>query len=568
MTGISSFLPRTRIAYFSMEIAIREEMTTYAGGLGVLAGDTMRSAADLAMPMVFVTLASRAGYLRQELDGTGNQTSGPDPWEPSRWTEPLDAMIALRIEGRAVWVRPWLHIHQGASGGSVPVLLLDTWLDQNAAEDRSITDRLYGGDDAYRLRQEAVLGVGGLRILHALGFDIDTFHMNEGHSALLAASLLTRYPHPPGHADGSGLSFDADRVREQCVFTTHTPVEAGHDRFDYALAERLIGDLLPFDQVRLLAGTDQLNMTRLALNLSDFVNGVAERHAETARKMYPSLPIREITNGVHLPSWVHPAKAALLDDVAPHWRHEPEDLVNADLIRDGDLQAAHRRAKADLLHEVKRRTGVSLDPEVPLIAFARRMTGYKSPDLLFEDLDRLRKIVSDQPFQLVMAGKAHPADKIGQDMIRLVHRHMRTLSDCLPSVFLCNYDVSLARALVSGADIWLNTPLPPLKASGGGPSARTGAPPPSTRPTCTRSCPAWSCRSGTRSGTGGGGKSVVDRRPPSWLRCAIAAASRTGPASSFLGRADWQRGTLAGRQEDEMKSLKMLCGRKSGASVA
>ena len=466
MRRLSSFLPRTRIAYFSMEIALRSEIPTYSGGLGILAGDTVRSSADLSLPMVFLTLASREGYLRQTLDDTGTQSSEPDPWDPADWAEPLDAMIAIPIEGRPVWVRPWLFVHLSDAGGSVPVLLLDTDLDQNAPQDRPITARLYGGDDAYRLRQELVLGVGGLRVLHALGFDIETFHMNEGHSSFLAASLLTRYPHPGGRRSDDGLQFDADRVREQCVFTTHTPVEAGHDRFDHGLAERLIGDLLPLDQIRLLTGGDRLNMTRLALSLSGFVNGVAERHSETARRMYPAVPIREVTNGVHVATWVHRAKAELFDRVSPRWRHEPEDLVNADLISDEDLREAHRTAKMELLDAIKQRTGIAMSPDLPVVAFARRMTGYKRPDLVFEDTERLREIARAQPFQLVMAGKAHPADRPGQDMIRRVHGHMRDLADCLPATFLSGYDMELAKYLVSGADIWLNTPLPPFEASG------------------------------------------------------------------------------------------------------
>lgn len=466
MSEISQFLPRTRIAYLSMEIALRPEMHTYAGGLGVLAGDTVRSSADLALPVVFVTLSSREGYLRQGLDAEGNQIASPDPWDLAAWTAPLDAMIALPIEGRPVWVRPWLYVHRGAAGAAVPVLLLDTRLDQNDPADRGITDRLYIGEDADRLKQETVLGIGGLRLLAALGFDIETYHMNEGHSALLAASLLCRYPHTFGNSGDDGLAFDADRVRQRCVFTTHTPVEAGHDKFDYDLANRLLDGLLPVDQLRILAGEERLNMTQLALNLSGFINGVAERHAETARRAYPAVPIREVTNGVHMPSWIHPAKAALFDQVARDWRHEPEELVNADLIDDGALRAAHRAAKGELLAEIERRSGQGFDLDVPLVAFARRMTGYKRPDLLFEDLDRLRVIARKRPFQVVMAGKAHPADLPGQALIRTIHAHMRAVADEVPMAFLPDYDLSLARSLVAGADIWLNTPLPPLEASG------------------------------------------------------------------------------------------------------
>ncbi len=464
--SIEPFLPRTDIAYFSMEIAIRAEMHTYAGGLGVLAGDTARSAADLELPVVFVTLISRDGYLRQEIGPDGGQVDHPDPWEPRDWAVPLDAMVAVRIDGRAVWVRPWLHLLASTSGGSVPVLLLDTGLDENDPADRSITDRLYGGDEAYRLKQEIVLGIGGKRVLHALGFEIGTWHLNEGHAALLAAELLRRHPHAQERREPDGLHYDVDPVRAQCVFTTHTPVEAGHDKFGYDLVGRLLGDFMPSDQLRMLAGTEHLNMTCLALRLSGFVNGVARRHAETAKRMYPGFRIREVTNGIHVASWVHPAIAQLLHGVAPSWAHEPEELVNADGIGDGQLWAAHRSAKSELTAEVARSTGVTLSPDLPIIGFARRMTGYKRPDLLFGDLERLRAIARQHRFQVVIAGKAHPRDWGGKELIRRIHADMRALSGDIPVAFLPNYDMSVAQLMVAGADVWLNTPLPPFEASG------------------------------------------------------------------------------------------------------
>jgi glycogen phosphorylase len=367
MSPIDRFLPQTRIAYFSMEIALRPEIHSYAGGLGVLAGDTARSCADLALPVVFVTLASREGYLRQELDAGGRQVERPDPWEPADWAVPLDAMIAVRIEGRPVWVRPWLHLVEAPTGDAVPVLLLDTRLEANHPDDRDITDRLYGGDETYRLKQEIVLGIGGERMLHALGFTIDTFHLNEGHAALLGAARLRRHPHAEGRP-GAALRYDADRVRAQCIFTTHTPVEAGHDRFAYEDVARLLGDFLEIDQLRLLAGAGRLNMTRLALNLSGFVNGVARRHGETARRMYPGYRIRDITNGVHAPTWAHPGLARLYDGIAPGWRHAPEELANADQLGDAAVWEAHQAAKVELLALVEDRCGVRMQVGLPLIA--------------------------------------------------------------------------------------------------------------------------------------------------------------------------------------------------------
>jgi len=466
MSPIDPFLPRRRIAYFSMEIALRPEMHTYSGGLGALAGDTARSCADLELPMVFLTLASREGYLRQEIDGDGRQVDHADPWDLADWATPLDAMVAVRIEGRAAWIRPWLYILTCPVGHAIPVLLLDTRLEHNDPADRAITDRLYGGDEAYRLKQEIVLGVGGMRILHALGFDIETYHLNEGHAALLAAGLLREHRHPSDRPSDGALRYDADRVRERCVFTTHTPVEAGHDRFDYKDAGRLLGDFLPLDQMKLLAGPDRLNMTRLALNLSGYVNGVAIRHAETARRMFPGYGIRAVTNGVHAPTWTHPAFARLFQDVAPDWGHDPEKLSGADQLSDDAVWTAHQEAKGDLLAEIQLLTGVAMLPDVPLMAFARRMTGYKRPDLLFTDVERLRAISRGQPFQLVMAGKAHPRDEGGKALIAEIHAHMRSLAGDIPMAFLPNYDMALAKKLVAGADVWLNTPLPPHEASG------------------------------------------------------------------------------------------------------
>jgi starch phosphorylase len=211
MSPIDTFLPRTRIAYFSMEIALRPEMHTYSGGLGVLAGDTARSAADLELPMVFVTLASRQSYLRQEIDAEGRQVEHPDPWPLEEHATPLPAMAAIEIEGRTVWIRPWLHLLTCPVGHQIPIILLDTELEQNAPADREITARLYGGDAAYRLKQEIVLGIGGARLLHALGFEVETYHLNEGHAALLTVELLRRHPHPAeGPAEGA-LRYDADR---------------------------------------------------------------------------------------------------------------------------------------------------------------------------------------------------------------------------------------------------------------------------------------------------------------------------------------------------------------------
>jgi starch phosphorylase len=466
MNPIEPFLQKTRIAYFSMEIALRPEMHTYAGGLGVLAGDTARSAADLELPMVFVSLVSRAGYVRQELDAEGRQLTRPNRWEPGKYTDRLDAMVAVPIEGREVWIRPWLYRLICPLGHCVPVLLLDTDLDQNSAEDRQITDRLYGGGDAYRLKQEIVLGIGGARLLQALGFNIDTYHLNEGHAALLTLHLLRYYRQSSENVGPGESRYDYAQVRERCIFTTHTPVEAAFDKFSYPLVQRLLDDYVEIPEVKRFAGADHLNMTRLALRLSARVNGVSERHAETTSRIFPGYRVRAITNGVHAPTWTHAAFAKLYQAAFPHWAHEPEVLTRADQLSDDAIWTAHMEAKRDLVAQVKQAAAVELNPELPLIGFARRMAQYKRPDLLFSDVDRIKAIARKRPFQVVFAGIAHPSDMPGQGLIESINRHIRQIDGAIPTAFLPNYDLRIAASLVAGADVWLNTPLPPLEASG------------------------------------------------------------------------------------------------------
>ena len=359
MNPLDPYLGKTRIAYFTMEIALRPEIHTYSGGLGVLAGDTARSCADLALSVVFVSLVSRAGYLRQEIDRHGRQMDLPDPWEPLEWTQPLDAMVAVSIEGRTVWIRPWLYSLSCPLGPSVPVLLLDTDLDQNDPRDRQLTDRLYGGDDVYRLKQEVVLGIGGVRLLKALGFDITTFHLNDGHAALLTLELLHQCRRSPERLRSGEPVYDHAEVRERCVFTTHTPVAAGHDQFPYDLVSRVLGDFIELDEIRVAGGPEQLNMTQLALNLSGYINGVAKRHAETTRRAYPGYDIRAVTNGVHVPTWTHPSFARVYEAHFPHWGHEPEALVKADQLPNDLVWDAHQEAKADLITRVKADCGTA-----------------------------------------------------------------------------------------------------------------------------------------------------------------------------------------------------------------
>lgn len=466
MTPLEPFIRTPRIAYFSMEVALRSEIPTYSGGLGVLAGDTLRAAADLELPMVGITLISRQGYFHQEINDQGQQVEQADPWQPKQWMTPLDAKIAVSIENRNVWVQAWLYRLPGATRFEIPVIMLDTDLPENAPEDREITNHLYGGDEAYRLKQEVVLGIGGIRMLQALGFEMHTYHMNEGHSALLALELLWRYERKPDEV-GSGESvFDVSRVRERCLFTTHTPVEAGHDQFDYDLVWRILDDFMDINELKLLAGTDRLNMTQLAMNLSGYINGVAKQHATIANHLFPGHCVHAITNGVHGTTWTYPSLAKLYDTHVPEWRHEPELLVRVDAIPDDEIREAHSQAKQDLIQQVHERTGIELDPQVPILGFARRMTGYKRPHLLFSDIQRLMTIANKHPLQIVLAGKAHPRDDSGKHLIAELHQVMRELQGKIKIAYLPNYDMDTALAMVSGSDIWINTPLRPLEASG------------------------------------------------------------------------------------------------------
>jgi starch phosphorylase len=449
-----------------MEIGLHSEIPTYSGGLGVLAGDTLRSAADLEIPLVGVTLISRQGYFRQQIDAEGGQLENADPWDPQQWCTPLRAKVCVPLESRDVWVQAWLFTIQGSSGYQIPVLLLDTDLEENTADDRSITNSLYGGDESYRLKQEIVLGIGGVRILRALGFGIQTYHMNEGHSALLAMELLLQTARDEEGHPHRQTSYDVSSIRDRCLFTTHTPVEAGQDKFDYGLVSNMLGEYIDLSLMKELAGQDRLNMTRLALNLSSYVNGVAKSHAETSRTLFPGYRVHAVTNGIHPSTWAAPPLCQLYDRYVPNWRYEPELLVRADQIPNEDIWQAHQQAKQTLIEQVRRETGCELDPEQPIIGFARRITAYKRPYLLFSSPQRLQEIVKEQPLQLVMAGKAHPRDEPAKTLMRELHSTCKEVGEHFRWVYLSNYNMELALTLVSGSDIWLNTPKRPMEASG------------------------------------------------------------------------------------------------------
>ncbi|XES78574.1 MAG: alpha-glucan family phosphorylase [Candidatus Bathyarchaeia archaeon] len=443
-----------KIAYYSMEIGIRNDITTYSGGLGVLAGDTIRSSADLSVPMVAVTLVSRKGYLKQTLSSTGEQKEFPDEWNPERIMDLAPKKVEINIEKRTVKVQAWVYQHKSTIGGTVPILFLDTDVEGNHAEDRSITDSLYGGDNRNRLKQEMVLGIGGTRMLDALGYRISKYHMNEGHSALLTLELLQKF------------DMDIDRVREHCVFTTHTPVEAAFDRFPYDIVEKVLGKEFPVQIIKELGGDENLNMTRLAFNLSGFQNGVTKEHTKYSLKIFPHYAIRAITNGVHSSTWTSPSFHKLFDKYIPGWASEPEMLVRIEKAPLCDIWDAHNENKKKLMTFVEEKTGEKLDENVLTIGFARRATGYKRARLIFSDLRQLREINKQRPIQLIFAGKAHLRDTNGKALIKEIFWYKQQLKDELKVVYLENYDMDIAAKLTAGVDVWLNTPLPPMEASG------------------------------------------------------------------------------------------------------
>jgi len=452
------------VAYLSMEVAVDDELPTYSGGLGVLAGDHLRAAADLGLPLVGVTLRYRDGYFRQQLDGEGDQSEHPVRWDPAARLERLDVRTELTLDGRRVQVGAWRLQLEGVGGHRVPLYLLDTDLEENDPGARSITDQLYGGDLAHRLRQEAVLGLAAPAILEAAGHDlVRTFHMNEGHSALVVLPLLRRL-RQRGAAPADALSA----LRQHFVFTTHTPVPAGHDRFPAELVVEVLGPgvLEELAEAGYLED-DELHMTLLALRASRFANAVSRRHGEVTRAMFPEAAIRSITNGVHAPTWVSPPFKALFDQRLPGWRLDNALLHDATTLHLPEVEAAHRQAKMALLAVVAERTGVSLDPGALTIGVARRATPYKRTDLLLRDVERLRAIAAKVgPIQVLYSGKAHPRDEPGKELIRRVVAGAVRLGEAVPVLYLEDYSLELARLLCGGVDLWLNTPSKPAEASG------------------------------------------------------------------------------------------------------
>jgi starch phosphorylase len=460
-------LSSRRIAYFSMEIALSPQLPTYSGGLGILAGDTLRSAADTAAPMLAVSLVHRRGYFRQHLDEVGQQTESDVLWSPETTLPSAGKIVSITMQGRKISICAWRFDVVGTAGHVIPVFLLDTDLEGNDLYDRRLTDHLYGGDTYYRLCQETVLGLGGVALLKELGVTPEVHHMNEGHAALLGIGLLEE------HLDGASLDQateeDVAEIANQCVFTTHTPVPAGHDQFGLDQMYTVLGQERGNAIERFgCLHNGLLNMTYLALRFSRYVNGVAMQHGKVSQQMFPDYHVHAITNGVHASTWLSQPLQALFDSEIPEWRHDNDYFRSVYGIAPAKIANCHELAKQRLFAEVARRSGQQFNPKMLTLGFARRVATYKRASLLFHDPKRLARLAKKiGGLQILYAGKAHPADTAGKGLIRDVFEAAASLrASGIRILYLENYDWELGALLTQGVDLWVNTPRRPYEASG------------------------------------------------------------------------------------------------------
>lgn len=446
------------IAYLTAEIGLWSELHTYSGGLGVLAGDHVKSAADANLPLVAISLLYREGYGRQHLDAKGDQSETYAPIDPAEHLTNTGKTIQLPLDGSTLYASIWRTDVVGVSGHVVPVYFLDTFHPNNSADFVGLGARLYGGDDDTRVRQEYLLGVGGVQALQSLGHDFAGMHLNEGHCTFAMLEMLRQ-------------GWTREELAQRTLFTTHTPVPAGHDRFEWPLVREVIGDLLPDDAQDLVrnAGDSEeahrCSMSHLAVALSTSVNAVSNLNAQVASTMFGSTHIAPITNGVHHITWTSPQMTGLFDVHLPGWKEDPSQLGYAGSLPDDALLEA-RQANRRMLRELVRvSTGVELEEHRLTIGFARRFATYKRANLVFSDLERLRAIGADR-IQFVFSGKAHPKDEGGKQLIRDIFASAGEVANDIPVAFIENYDMDTGLAMTSGVDIWLNNPIRPLEASG------------------------------------------------------------------------------------------------------
>lgn len=463
-----SFLQDKKItvAYFSMEFGLHSEVPTYAGGLGMLAGDILRSCADLEIPAVGVSLAYNQGFTNQFINPDGSQNFKISDWKKSDYLREFSHRIKIKIEGREVMVKAWEYEISGLHGFTVPVYLLDTNVDGNSQKDKEITQELYTSDWYTRIAQEVVLGIGGVRMLRELGYkNIETFHMNEGHSAFLTLELLRE------------RDYKDEEVRKSCVFTTHTPVEAGHDRFDYELAGRVVGDMLPW-HIKEIGGHDTLNMSELAFNMSKASNSVSKKHRDVTKHLFPNKNPEYITNGVHHLTWTGAQFKGLFDKYISDWMLHPKHLKKSLIdIPENILWETHQKNKRMLVEYINNYLTELFAEKFPIekndlfeediltITYARRSVPYKRPLLIYSDLKKLLEIGGNK-LQIIHAGKCSPGDDFCINSVDNIVDLSRDVRGKIRIVYLDNYNIELAKMLTAGSDVWLNTPQRPLEASG------------------------------------------------------------------------------------------------------
>ncbi len=454
--SLKEIKPKTSVAYFSMEIALDSNIPTYSGGLGVLSGDTLRSAADLEIPMVAVCLCYSSGYFFQLFDSDGRQQEKDIKWNFYYEFEKILHPIKIQIQGKEIVISAWKYNVVGQSGHIIPVYLLETDVEENEPWQRDLTHVLYDSTSRFhRIVQEMILGIGGIRLLKSLHYDnLQVYHMNEGHAAFITLELLKEF------------NGNLDKVKEKCVFTTHTPVPAGHDKFDYNLVNDVFRNNLP-SNLRELGGKKELNMTILAANCSRYINGVSKKHGQVAQEMMPQYKIDYITNGIHLPYWVSEPFDDIFTEKWPRWKMKPDFLQNAIELEDLDLFDAHNENKFKLISYQKAHSWNLLDEELITIGFARRFATYKRATLPFYDIDRLGKICKDK-VQFIFAGKAHPKDQMGKDFIKKIYDNSIYLFDNyrVKVVLMENYNMDLSHLITAGVDVWLNCPDRYREASG------------------------------------------------------------------------------------------------------
>ncbi|MCP3977578.1 MAG: glycosyltransferase family 1 protein [bacterium] len=462
-----------QFAYFSPEFGISDAIPQYSGGLGILAGDHLKAASDIGLPLVGVGLFYRQGFFRQAIAGGQQAESYPTVTPESLGAEATGITVHVPLPGREVAAQVWR-----MSVGRTQLLLLDTDVAENSDTDRAITDRLYGGDRLHRLKQEILLGVGGTRALSAMGWNVPVYHLNEGHAGFLVLELIDRA------IDGSDLSTAIDKVRKSLVFTTHTPVPAGIDRFDRKM-------ILPYLELwatrwgvpaaalwELGADAtdvkDRFNMAAFALRLASSANGVSKLHGEVSRRLFAGIGIGDditsITNGVHARTWVSEDTQSVFDRIlGAGWENgESEAWDRVDSLSDSAVASLRHIGALNLAQLVSDRTGQVLDPDALIVGFARRFATYKRSTLLFQHPERLASMLTDnnRPVHFVFAGKAHPADAAGKELLASIVEFSHSAAANGRFTFIPDYSITIAQAMYEGSDIWLNTPIRPREASG------------------------------------------------------------------------------------------------------